>query len=102
MSFVKKVSDFAEEQHEVEMDLGEVPDEFLCPLMSALLEDPVILPGSELSVERAAIQRHLLTVQEDPFTRQPLTVNMLKPDDALRERVCAWKQEKVLQRDKSV
>jgi hypothetical protein len=32
----------------------------------------------------------LLSDETDPFSRQPLTVDQLVPDDALREKIHAW------------
>ncbi len=56
------------------------------------MEDPVELP-SGMSVDRASIMRHLLSNTTDPFSRQPLTVEQLKPNTALRAQIQAWKAE---------
>jgi len=48
------------EIEEEEEDLGEIPEEFLDPLMQTLMEDPVTLPSSKMTVERGVIDRHLL------------------------------------------
>ncbi|KAG6516824.1 hypothetical protein ZIOFF_027304 [Zingiber officinale] len=40
--------------------LGEIPDEFLDPILYTLMRDPVILPLSRQSVDRPVIQSHLL------------------------------------------
>ncbi|KAF9608288.1 hypothetical protein IFM89_008573 [Coptis chinensis] len=44
----------------VEEALGEIPDEFLDPIQFTLTKDPVILPSSNVTVDRPVIQRHLL------------------------------------------
>lgn len=44
-----------------------------------LMRDPVILPTSGKIMDRAVIMRHLLNSDTDPFNRQPLTTDMLKP-----------------------
>jgi len=49
------------------------------PLMMTLMRDPVILPTSGKVMDRAVIMRHLLNSDTDPFNRQPLTTDMLKP-----------------------
>lgn len=46
--------------------------------MDTLMEEPVILPGGSI-MDRAVITRHLLNSNTDPFSRQPLTEDMLVP-----------------------
>ncbi|KNC56510.1 ubiquitin conjugation factor E4 [Thecamonas trahens ATCC 50062] len=70
--------------------LDDVPDEFLDPLMATLMRDPVILPSSRVSVDRSTITRHLLSDESDPFNRQPLTLDQVIPDEALKARIEAW------------
>lgn len=48
------------------------------PLMDTLMNDPVILPSGTV-MDRPIITRHLLNSQTDPFNRQPLTEEELKP-----------------------
>lgn len=69
---------------------SEVPAEFECPITMELMRDPVKLVTSGVTVERTAIMRALLNDEIDPFSRQPLTSDMLQPDDALRARIEAW------------
>lgn len=77
-----------------EMDYSDAPDEFKDPLMDTLMEDPVRLPSSGKIMDRAVILRHLLNSSTDPFNRQPLTEDMLTPDEELRIRIAAWKRER--------
>jgi len=37
--------------------------------------------------------RHLLSDQTDPFNRSPLTMDLVKPHDELREKIQAWLEE---------
>ena len=74
--------------------LADCPDQFLCPIMSVIMTDPVMLPSSKQVVDRTTIARHLLSDQSDPFNRAPLTMDMLEPQDELRERVRLWIEEK--------
>jgi ubiquitin conjugation factor E4 B len=73
-------------------DLGEVPDEFLDPLMFTLMEDPVILPTSKTTVDRSTIRSHLLSDPTDPFNRQPMTIDDVVPDVALLGRIRAFRE----------
>ena len=78
-----------------EEDLGEVPDEFLDPLMFALMEDPVKLPTSGVSIDRSTIRSHLLSDPNDPFNRAPLRIEDVTPDEELMARIAAWKRERM-------
>jgi len=49
------------------------------PLMYTLMEDPVILPSSRMSIDRATIRSHLLSDPNDPFNRVPLTMEDVIP-----------------------
>lgn len=50
----------------------------LDPLMDTLMEDPVLLPSGKI-MDRDTIIRHLLNSSTDPFSRQPLSEDMLQP-----------------------
>jgi ubiquitin conjugation factor E4 B len=65
----------------IEMDFGDVPDEFTDALMGSLMEDPVILPSGHV-VDRSIISRHLLNSNTDPFSRQPMTEQQLVPGES--------------------
>ena len=46
--------------------------------MDTVMMDPVILPSGTI-MDRSVILRHLLNSNTDPFSRQKLTEDMLKP-----------------------
>jgi len=56
------------------------------PLMDTLMEDPVTLPSGKV-MDRPVIMRHLLNSSTDPFSRQPLSEDMLQPGKYLK---CIW------------
>ncbi|KAF8631028.1 hypothetical protein AX15_002639 [Amanita polypyramis BW_CC] len=72
---------------EAEEDVGEVPDEFLDPLMFTVMRDPVLLPSSKAIVDRATIKSHLLSDPKDPFNRAPLTLEDIQPCPELKARI---------------
>ena len=43
------------------------------------MEDPVLLPTSGTIVDRSTIRAHLLSDTRDPFSRAPLTMEMIEP-----------------------
>jgi ubiquitin conjugation factor E4 B len=60
--------------------------------MDTLMEDPVRLP-SGIVMDRPIIIRHLLNSSQDPFNRQDLTVDMLVPEQELKQRIEQWKAD---------
>ncbi|PGH03801.1 hypothetical protein AJ79_07277 [Helicocarpus griseus UAMH5409] len=83
-----------EADEQAEEDLGEVPDEFLDPLIFTLMEDPVILPNSRVSIDRATIRSHLLSDPNDPFNRVPLKIEDVIPNTELKAKIEAFKAER--------
>ncbi|ETS77479.1 hypothetical protein PFICI_11353 [Pestalotiopsis fici W106-1] len=90
----KKVKSAKEIADQAELDLGEIPSEFEDPVMGTLMTDPVLLP-SKVIVDRSTIVQQLLANPLDPFTRSPMTINDVVPDDELREKIEAWKAERI-------
>ncbi|XP_076764676.1 ubiquitination factor E4A [Xylocopa sonorina] len=92
--FAKNVEAAASQKKEEDEILVDAPDEFLDPIMSTVMTDPVILPSSKITIDRQTIARHLLSDQTDPFNRSPLTMDMVKSDVELGRRVQEWIQQK--------
>lgn len=92
--FAIKVSQLEKEEIENQKALEDAPDEFLDPIMSTLMTDPVILPSSHVTVDRTTIARHLLSDQTDPFNREPLTMDQVKTDTTLKEKIESWVRER--------
>ncbi|GMH38363.1 hypothetical protein BSKO_06247 [Bryopsis sp. KO-2023] len=76
-----------------------IPEDFLDPIVMTVMEDPVILPDSKITVDRSTIERHLLTQQTDPFSRADLSKDMVIPNRELRARVEQWKSKRLKQFD---
>jgi ubiquitin conjugation factor E4 B len=85
--FLSEVTQSASKEKFDQDQLGEIPDEFLDSIMSTLMRDPVKLPTSGQIVDRATIERHLLSDPTDPFNRQPLTKDQLLPLSDLKTRI---------------
>lgn len=83
-----------EADDQAEEDLGEIPDEYLDPLMATLMEDPVILPLSRVTLDRSTIRSHLLSDPHDPFNRSPLKIGDVIADTETKAKIDAFKQEK--------
>ncbi|EDW37334.1 GL26202 [Drosophila persimilis] len=84
---VKKMGNQYKEEQEL---LTDAPEEYLDPIISSLMTDPVILPSSKVTVDRSTIARHLLSDQTDPFNREPLTMDKVKSNEALKLEIDQW------------
>lgn len=80
-SLVLAIAKAKKDDDDAEAELGDIPDEFLDPLMYTLMEDPVILPVSKTVMDRSTIRSHLLSDPHDPFNRVPLTIEEVLPGE---------------------
>lgn len=55
--FAKSVKRAADQKKEEDEILTGIPDEFLDPIMSTVMNDPVILPSSRITIDRQTIAR---------------------------------------------
>ena len=60
--------------------------------MHPTMTDPVTLPASGQVLDRRTILRHLSKADkpDDPFSRTPLTADMLIANDTLRDKIQSW------------
>ncbi|CAF0817504.1 unnamed protein product [Brachionus calyciflorus] len=93
--FSRKVEDISEQIKMDEANFEDAPEEYLDPIMSSLMEDPVLLPSSKKIVDRSTISRHLLSDQTDPFNRSPLTLQEVIPASDLKKEIEEWKKSKL-------
>ncbi|XP_071484173.1 ubiquitin conjugation factor E4 A-like [Diadema antillarum] len=91
--FAKRVKELSEKKEVEEELFADAPDEFVDPLTFTLMTDPVTLPTSGMSIDRATIARHLLSDQIDPFNRKPLTMEEVIPNTELKKQIERWKLE---------
>ena len=78
---------------EEEINYDDAPEEFLDPLTSTLMDDPVILP-SNVTVDRITIETQLINNPVDPYSRLPLSKEDLVPNKELKEKIEEYKQSK--------
>ncbi|XP_062518757.1 ubiquitin conjugation factor E4 A-like [Corticium candelabrum] len=89
----EKLKYYDTKRQETEEAEANAPGEFLDPLTDELMKDPVELPSSRAVVDRSTIERHLLSDPTDPFNRSPLTIDMVVPDEELRQKIAKWREE---------
>jgi len=72
-----------------EAKLGDIPEKYQDDLMGSLMRDPVQLPdGSRM--DRPYVIQMLMNKKENPFTRQPMTENDVKPLPELKQEIEHW------------
>merc|ERR1740138_2062341 len=84
--FVHELNDLAKTQ-EAALASVTIPDNYLDPIMSDIMEDPVLLPTSQNIMDRKVIERHIMSNDDDPFNRAHLSVKDLVPQDKLRAEI---------------
>jgi hypothetical protein len=57
---IRSFQDIAAQQKEDDAAYDDAPDEYLDPITSTLMIDPVMLPSSRQVIDRSTIARHLL------------------------------------------
>jgi len=96
--FVKPAS---EDKKEKEEELGkgkekdaddEVPEDFLCPITTTVMEDPVVAADG-MTYERKAIEEWLARKKTSPLTGQDLESVVLYPNFNLRSRIKEWQSK---------
>ena len=92
--FESKAIDASKALEEEDFDLSEIPDEFLDTITYTLMENPVLLPTSEVYVDKSTIDRHLLNDPTDPFNRSPLSPDDIKLAPELKKQIEEWKASK--------
>jgi len=73
--------------------------------MFTIMEEPVILPTSKISIDLATIKSHLLSDPTDPFNRSPLKIEDVVPstpngiygtnliDEELKAEIASFRRE---------
>ena len=86
-----------EQKKSVELMLGDIPSEYLDPIMQTLMTDPVILGKNKNAkdknlyvMDRKVIERHLMNNPNNPFNREPLTKSELIPHNELKQEIDEW------------
>ncbi|KAF2399154.1 ubiquitin conjugation factor E4 [Trichodelitschia bisporula] len=93
LKFADTVQATKEADDQEEELLGEIPEEYLDPLMYTLMEDPVILPNSKVTIDRSTIRSHLLSDPHDPFNRMALRIEDVVPNTELKAKISAFRTE---------
>jgi hypothetical protein len=68
--------------------LSSTPPDFICPITSCLMSDPVIAADG-FTYERTAVERWIAQSSRSPMTGAPLTTTTLVPNHALRSQISA-------------
>jgi ubiquitin conjugation factor E4 B len=77
-----------------EADFDDAPEHYRDPITEAIMTDPVQLPSGKI-MDRSCVTRILLDNAIDPFSRQPLSLDLVKDCPDLRHEIAAWKKTKL-------
>ena len=61
------------------------------------MTDPVTLPTSKTVMDRTSITQYLLSDSRDPWNRAPLKITDVVPNLEMKEKIEAWKAERMQQ-----
>jgi len=84
----------AEAAAAAEAEDGDVPEDFLDPILCTIMTDPVRLPSGHV-MQRATILQHLLNDEHNPFTRAPLKVEELVDADDIKAKIAHWRESRM-------
>ena len=100
--FYELINEISELEETKEIDYGEIPEEFLDPLYNTLIENPILLPSSNIYMDFDVIKKHLLYHNFDPFNRDELTLEKLEEynikdeikekNEMLKKKIEDWKK----------
>jgi hypothetical protein len=93
--FVKLLKEKEKNIKELQINDDDAPVEFFDELSCVIMTDPVKLPQSKYIVDRSTIEKILLTNPTDPFTRTPLTKEMLIPCPELKAKIEEYIKKKM-------
>lgn len=88
--FLEKTQQISAEEQDITAKLGEIPDEFLCPISCDLMKEPVRLPTSDTIMEKSIAKQILLNDEHDPFNRAPLKFSELEDLPELKKKIEDW------------
>lgn len=73
--------------------MAAVPNEFMCPITMVLMKDPVLATDG-FTYEKEAIEQWLRSNTKSPMTREPMRLDGLRPNRALRDAIQRWEIDK--------
>mmetsp|Transcript_12838 Transcript_12838/g.19340 ORF Transcript_12838/g.19340 Transcript_12838/m.19340 type:complete len:1059 (+) Transcript_12838:65-3241(+) len=74
---------------EDDFDDDDIPSDFEDPITYELMMDPVKLPDGSI-VDRRTIETHLLNSNQNPFTKQLMTMDDVVPQPDLKQQINEW------------
>ena len=82
----------ASNDDDIEIDLDDVPDEFIDPISGDIMKNPVYLP-SKVAIDQSTAYELLIGDPIDPYTRRAFTKDDIVPVPELKEKIEAYIKE---------
>jgi len=67
-----------------------IPDEFKCSISFTIMDEPIRLPDTNTVCDKAAIIQWLDVKPENPFNRQPMTIDQATREHQLERRITRY------------
>ncbi|ELA42154.1 uncharacterized protein VICG_00797 [Vittaforma corneae ATCC 50505] len=74
----------------------DVPEEFLDPLTFTIMENPVLMLTSKITIDRSTFNQIMLNDRIDPFSRLPLDESQIVDNAELREKIEDFKKKETI------
>ena len=84
-------------KQQVNAEDDDIPDEFCDPIMSTLIENPIVIPEVDLIMDEKIIKMHLMSMDDNPFTRTKLSWDKLQEynrQDKCQDMIRKFKKSK--------
>jgi len=94
-TFLERTEKISIQTQDISAKLGDIPDEFMCPISCDLMKEPVRLPTSDTVMEKSVIKQILLNDEHDPFNRAPLKFSEVQDLPELKKKIEDWVQRKL-------
>ena len=109
---IAEIVEELEKEDENETYITDMPDEFLDPLMFIPIKDPIMLPvkdnNIDMILEKSCLVKQLLINGENPFNREPLTledVEKYNEQESVKEKIksfndklLSWKSTNIIKK----
>jgi len=94
-SIVSRIQEISKENEDIMSKLGDIPEEFMCPISCDLMKDPVYIPTSGKIMEKSVAKQILLNDEHDPFNRAPLKFSQVQEQPELKKKIEDWIRKKL-------
>jgi hypothetical protein len=75
-----------------ELNISDEPKDFICPITTTLMEDPVITQDG-FTYERKAIEKWFTLKKTSPMTNEPIDSTILIPNRLIKSQIIEFREK---------